>query len=91
MDRDFEVRVEFTVYPFHEGETPPPHVEAAIQEIRKAGLDVVIGTLGQVVTGEAGAVFDALRLAEAAALSAGATRMVLSIEVETTTALKRSR
>jgi uncharacterized protein YqgV (UPF0045/DUF77 family) len=84
MGRDFEVRVEFTVYPFREGETPPAHVEAAIQEIRKAGLDVVIGTLGQVVTGEAGIVFDALRSAEAAALSAGATRMVFSIEVEGT-------
>ena len=91
MGGSVDVRVEFTVYPFREGETPPPHVEAAIEEIRKAGLEVVIGTLGQAVTGEAGAVFEALRSAEAAAMSAGATRMVLSIELEGKDAAPKDR
>ena len=76
------LRAEFAIYPFREGETPPSHAEAAINELRRAGLAVEIGPLGQVVTGEPRVLLDALRAAEEAAVEAGATRMVVSIEVE---------
>ncbi len=77
-----DVRVEFTVYPFEEGEAPPRHVQAAIDELRNAGLAVEVGLLGQVVAGESGRVIDALRTAQVAALAVGATRLVVSLEVE---------
>ncbi len=77
-----DVRVEFTVYPFEEGEAPPRHVQAAIDELRNAGLAVEVGLLGQVVTGETGQVIDALRSAQVAAVEAGANRFVVSLEVE---------
>jgi uncharacterized protein YqgV (UPF0045/DUF77 family) len=76
-----EVTAEFTVYPFREGEAPPPHVQAAIDELQRAGLSVEVGLLGQVVRGEADAVIGALSSAQAAALSAGATKVVVNVEV----------
>lgn len=76
-----EVTAEFTVYPFREAEAPPPHVQAAIDELRRAGLSVEVGLLGQVVRGEADVVIGALRAAQAAALSAGASKVVVSLEV----------
>ncbi len=76
------LRAEFAIYPFREGERPPEHVEAAIRELQRAGLEVDIGPLGQVVTGEREVLLEALRAAEAAAVDAGATKMVVSIEVE---------
>jgi uncharacterized protein YqgV (UPF0045/DUF77 family) len=76
------LRAEFTIYPFREGETPPSHVEAAIDQLRRAGLEVEVGPLGQVVVGEPGVLLEALRAAEAAAVEAGAKKMVLSIEVQ---------
>jgi uncharacterized protein YqgV (UPF0045/DUF77 family) len=76
-----EVVAEFTVYPFREGEAPPPHVQAAIDELQRAGLSVEVGLLGQVVRGEADAVIGALSSAQAAALSAGATKVVVNVEV----------
>ncbi|MGQ0668784.1 MAG: thiamine-binding protein [Actinomycetota bacterium] len=76
-----EVTAEFTVYPFREAEAPPRRVQAAIDEFRRAGLSVEVGLLGQVVRGEADVVIEALRAAQAAALSAGATKVVVSLEV----------
>ena len=75
-----EVRAEFTVYPFLAGEDPPPYVHAAIDALRSAGLKVEVGLLGQVVTGEAALVLEALRQAQAAALEAGATRVAVNLE-----------
>jgi uncharacterized protein YqgV (UPF0045/DUF77 family) len=75
-----EVRAEFTVYPFLAGEDLPAYVEAAIDSLRSAGLKVEVGPLGQVVTGEAGVVLEALRQAQAAALDAGATRVAVNLE-----------
>lgn len=69
------------MYPFEEGEAPPGHVQAAIDEVRKAGLTLELGLLGQVVIGEAGAVLEALRAAQGAAVAAGATKVVVSLEV----------
>jgi uncharacterized protein YqgV (UPF0045/DUF77 family) len=75
-------RAEFTIYPFREGEAPPPHVQAAIEELREAGLSVEVTPFGQIVTGAPQALLEALRSALAAAVAAGATKAVVSIEVE---------
>jgi uncharacterized protein YqgV (UPF0045/DUF77 family) len=71
---------EFTVYPFIEGTDPPPHVRAAIDALRTSGLDVHVGPLSNTVVGESGRVLEALASAQAAAISAGASRFVLSLE-----------
>lgn len=75
------VRAEFTIYPFQEGEAPPSHVQAAIEQLHEAGIDVEIGLLGEALTGEIDTVLEALRMATGAAVEAGATKVVVSIEV----------
>lgn len=77
-----DVRAEFTVYPFRAGEDPPIYVQAAIEALKTAGLSVEVGLLGQVVTGEAEVVLEALRAAQSAALEAGATRVAVNLERE---------
>jgi uncharacterized protein YqgV (UPF0045/DUF77 family) len=77
-----DVRAEFTVYPFRAGEDPPAHAQAAIEALKAAGLSVEVGLLGQVVTGEADVVLEALRAAQSAALEAGATRVAVNLERE---------
>jgi uncharacterized protein YqgV (UPF0045/DUF77 family) len=77
-----DVRAEFTVYPFRAGEDPPAYVRAAIESLEAAGLSVEVGLLGQVVTGEADVVLQALRAAQSAALEAGATRVAVNLERE---------
>lgn len=74
------IRAEFTVYPFIEGAAPPPHVQAAIDALREAGLEVEVGALGTTVWGEPEQVLEALRAAQVAAIAAGATRVVVSLE-----------
>ena len=78
-----EVRAEFAVYPFEEGEAPPAYVQVAIDTLLAAGLAVEVGPFGQVVVGESGAVLEALRDAESAALEAGATRVAVNVVRET--------
>ena len=75
-----KIRAEFTVYPFRQGEEPPPYVQAAIDTLQRAGLSVEVGLLGQVVSGAADQVLEALRAAQEAALAAGATRLTVSLE-----------
>jgi uncharacterized protein YqgV (UPF0045/DUF77 family) len=74
-----EVRAEFAVYPFEEGDAPPAYVQAAIDSLRAAGLAVEVGPFGQVVVGETREVLAALRDAQAAALDAGATRLAVNL------------
>jgi uncharacterized protein YqgV (UPF0045/DUF77 family) len=81
MLRRVDVQAEFTVYPFEEGEAYPPHVQVALEALYGAGLDVQLGPLSQVVTGEARSVLEALRAAQAAAIEAGASRVVVNLEV----------
>jgi uncharacterized protein YqgV (UPF0045/DUF77 family) len=76
------VRGEFTVYPFIEGDALPPYVQAAIDAIEEAGLKVDVGPLSNTVSGPAEQVLDALHRAEAAALAAGAHRILISLEVD---------
>ena len=75
------MRAEFSIYPFQEGETPPGYVQAAIERLRGAGIDVEIGVLGQAVRGDMDHVVEALRIAIPEAIRAGATKVVATIEV----------
>ena len=75
------VTAEFTVYPFEEGEDPPEHVQAAIDALSGAGLAVELGPLSQVVRGDLETVLQGLRDANLASLRAGASRVVVSIDV----------
>jgi uncharacterized protein YqgV (UPF0045/DUF77 family) len=74
-----EVRAEFAVYPFEEGEAPPAYVQIAIDTLVAAGLAVEVGPFGQAVVGETAAVLEALRDAQTAALEAGATRVAVNL------------
>jgi uncharacterized protein YqgV (UPF0045/DUF77 family) len=76
------IKAEFTVYPFVEGLGFPDYVQAAIDTITEAGLEAELGPLSQTVRGEPGVVLGAVRSAAEAAIRAGATRVVLNIEVE---------
>jgi uncharacterized protein YqgV (UPF0045/DUF77 family) len=76
------VKGEFTVYPFIEGRGLPHHLQVAIAAINEAGLEVEVGPLGNTTSGPMDQVLDALHRAEAAALLAGATRIVIRLEVE---------
>lgn len=78
-----EVSAEFAVYPFEEGEAPPPYVQIAIDTLRAAGLTVELGPFGQLVVGETGKVLEALREAQVAALDAGARRFAVNLVRET--------
>jgi len=74
------IKVEFSIYPFVEGEVPPSHVQAAIEALTKAGLKVDVGPLSSSVAGESEPVLEALRHAQLAAISAGAQKFVVMIE-----------
>lgn len=76
------IRVEITVYPFRSGGDPPAHVQAAADALSGAGLDVEMGPLALSVTGEVGLVLEVLRVAQQAALDAGATRLAINMELE---------
>jgi uncharacterized protein YqgV (UPF0045/DUF77 family) len=76
------VRGEFTVYPFIEGNALPPHVQVAIDAIKDAGLEVEVGPLSNTIAGPLDRVLEALHRAESAALSAGAQRILIRLEVE---------
>ena len=73
-------RAEFSIYPFLGGEAPPDYVQAAIDAVRAAGIDVDVGLLGESVMGELDTVLEAIRVAVTVAAGAGATKVVLSIE-----------
>jgi uncharacterized protein YqgV (UPF0045/DUF77 family) len=73
-------RAEFSIYPFLGGEAPPDYVQAAIDAVQAAGVDVDVGLLGESVTGELDTVLEAIRVAVSTAVNAGATKVVLSVE-----------
>jgi uncharacterized protein YqgV (UPF0045/DUF77 family) len=73
-----EVRLEFTVEPFVEG-APGPHVQAAVDEARRHGLDPEMGPFGTTVDGDAIAVLPLLGGLVGAAVDAGATRVALAV------------
>jgi uncharacterized protein YqgV (UPF0045/DUF77 family) len=73
------VRAEFTVEPFVDG-TPGPHVGAAVEAARVAGLVPDVGPFATSVTGDAAAVSEAVRAVISAAFGAGATRVAIAVE-----------
>lgn len=75
-----QVRAEFTIYPFQEGESPPTHVQVAIERLRGSGIDVEVGLLGQAVIGDVNSVLEALGTAIPAAFEAGASRVAINVE-----------
>jgi uncharacterized protein YqgV (UPF0045/DUF77 family) len=74
------IRAEFTVYPFIEGMSLPEHVQAAVDALAAAGVETDVGPLSQMVEGETDVVLAGLRAATAAAIAAGASRVVVNIE-----------
>lgn len=70
--------VEFTIEPFVEGE-PGPHVRAAVDAAEQSGLVVDFGPFGTTVSGDDGAVLDAVDGILRAATAAGATRVSLQL------------
>jgi len=73
------VRLEFTVEPFHDGD-PGPHVLAALDAARAAGLDVAFGPFGTAGVGSTEVVAAALGPITRAAYAHGATRITFQVE-----------
>jgi uncharacterized protein YqgV (UPF0045/DUF77 family)/transposase-like protein len=71
------VTVEFIVEPFTEG-VLGPHVTAALDALRSAGLEPDVGPFGNTVTGDGAEVFPALSAASTAAFANGATTLELT-------------
>lgn len=75
------VRAEFLVEPFNEG-NPGPHVEAALATFEAAGCPVEVGPFGSSLTGEPSEILPWLAEAFDRALEAGASRVTLTVEAE---------
>lgn len=73
-----EIDVEILVEPFREG-APGAHVQAALDALADAGLEVEMGPFASTVSGEVEVVADALRDLVARAIREGATRINLQI------------
>jgi len=74
------VEAEFTVEPFVEG-NPGPHVVAAVDAVRAAGLEVDMEPFGSRIEGEAAEVQRALFAMVEAATANGASRVSLQLTV----------
>ena len=72
------LRIEFTVEPFKDG-APGPHVQAAVEAARDAGLAVDFGPFGSLIEGDDGQVLAAADALSRAAIGAGATRVSIQI------------
>jgi uncharacterized protein YqgV (UPF0045/DUF77 family) len=72
-----QVRVEFTVEPFREGE-PGAHVDAAVRSLREQGFEPEVGPFGTAVQGDAGPLLDAVARAASASFDAGASGITMS-------------
>jgi uncharacterized protein YqgV (UPF0045/DUF77 family) len=72
------LRIEFTVEPFHDG-APGPHVQAAVEAARGAGLPVDFGPFGSSVVGDDEQVLTTADAVVRAAIGAGATRVSMQI------------
>jgi uncharacterized protein YqgV (UPF0045/DUF77 family) len=75
------ISAEFTVYPFVEGDSLPPHVQAGIDAVSGLEVEIEIGPLSSTFRGEGHEVLEALRVAEEACIGAGAKRIVAVLEV----------
>lgn len=73
-----EVRVEFTIEPFIAG-APGAHVQAAVDEARRLGLQPEMGPFATTVEGDATRVLGGLPAIVAEAIDAGARRVALTV------------
>ena len=76
------IRVEFTIYPFVEGMALPGYVQAAVDVLEAEGFEVDVGALGNSVSGADLGVLASLHRAEVEAIKAGATRVVVDVQVQ---------
>ncbi|HEX9259288.1 MAG TPA: thiamine-binding protein [Acidimicrobiales bacterium] len=74
-----EVRLEFTVEPFTEGD-PGPHVRAAVDAVAANGLPIDFGPFSTTTFGDAAAVAAAVADLVRDAFAAGASRVALQLE-----------
>jgi uncharacterized protein YqgV (UPF0045/DUF77 family) len=74
-----ELRVEFTVEPFVEA-APGPHVTAAVEGVRAAGLEPEMGPFSTVAEGDAETVALAICKLVSAAADSGATRLNIQVD-----------
>ncbi len=72
------IRAEFLIEPFVEG-SPGPHVEAALDACRTAGLDPDVGAFATTIQGPASVVNPAVRELLDAAIGAGATAIQVRV------------
>lgn len=72
-----QVRVEFTVEPFREGELGA-HVDAALWSLRDQGFEPEVGPFGNAVEGDAGQLLEAVARAAAASFDAGASGITVT-------------
>jgi uncharacterized protein YqgV (UPF0045/DUF77 family) len=73
-----DVAAELTIEPFVPG-SRGPHVQAATEAAREAGVEVDMGPFGDRIRGDETQVLDALRGMLRAALEAGATRISIQV------------
>ena len=73
------LRLEITIEPFVAGE-PGPHVIAAAEAARTAGLEVEFGPFGTAISGPTDEVVALLADLVGGPIAAGATRLTLQIE-----------
>lgn len=75
------VLAEFSVTPVVEGEMKP-FIDAALEEVKKAGLKFEVNPVSTTVEGEIDQVMEALKRAHEAALHKGAPRVVTEIRID---------
>ncbi len=73
-----DVRLEFTVEPFLEG-SPGAHVQAAVDEARRLGLEPEMGPFGTTIDGDSEQLLPEVGAILAAAVAAGASRVALAV------------
>ena len=74
------VELEFLVEPFKEGE-PGPHVTAALEAVRAAGLTTEMGAFATSAAGEVATVATAVHDLILAAVDQGATRLQIQVSM----------
>ncbi len=76
-----QLRAEFTTEPFEGEGDPPGHAVAALKAAERPGVDCDFGPLGTRLTGDAEIVLSAVHDVLSTALSSGATRVTMQVEV----------
>lgn len=72
---------EFVIEPFVPGQLRE-HVMAGIEAARRTGVVVTVGPFGTTVVGDRKAVLESIAAVLPAALGSGATRLQLTVEIE---------